>query len=561
MNSRTSPPRTLTVRIAAASAVHPWRAILIWIGFVAVIFGVGTAMGTNQTTFSDFWVGEAGEAEAMAEAADIAAPAVEKVLITSPGGDLDAGAAEAAATDVSERMDKLSEVSDIAEPVTSSDGESVLVPVTMSMPAHEAADHIDPLFKATKATQAEHEDVTVRQTGGKSISDDLNGQLGADLGRAEAFTMPITLIILFVVFGSLLLAGVPLLLAISSIMASLGMYAIASQFFPDAGGAVTSVLVMMGMAVGVDYSLFYVKRVREERERAKGALSNAAAVELAARTCGHTILVSGLAVVVSMTGLYLSGDVIFYSIATACIIVVSIAMVSSLTVLPALLAKMGPRVEGRRKRARRPARVWPAMLRPAMNHPVASVVIGGLVLVALAAPALGMKVSVEGKETFPKSLSTVAAYDDMVAAFPGEGVTHKVVAKIGAADSAELTEAMERLWDKASDEPGFVVSGDPRLSVAEDGRTAALELPIGYPSSDDRARQSLELLRTDWVPDAFADVDGATFAVSGEPAYANDYSELQTSHLFWVVGFILVATFVMMLIAFRSAVLAAIGLV
>src|SRR5690606_12681263 len=157
---------------------------------------------------------------------------------------------------------------------------------------------------------------------------------------------------------------------------------------------------------------------------------------------------------------------------------------SSLTVLPALLAKMGPRIAGRPKRANRPARIWPAMLRPAMNHPVASVLIGGLLLLALAAPALGMKVSVEGRETFPKSLATVATYDDMVASFPTEGVSHKVVAHVPASQEAELAGAMESLWDKASDDSGFVVDGEPLLRVSDDGRTAALDLPVPYPSSD-----------------------------------------------------------------------------
>ncbi|ADD41648.1 MMPL family transporter [Stackebrandtia nassauensis] len=559
MHTNASPPRTFTVRMASWSAVHPWRAILVWIGFVAVVFGVGSAMGTQQTEFSDFWVGEAGEAEAMAEDADIAAPAVEKVLITAKDGKLDPELAAKAAADVEKRMDALTEVSDIAGPETSKDGESVLVSLTMSMPAHEAPDHIEPLLETTEAVQADHPDVNVRQTGDESVSHQLDNQLGSDLGRAELFTMPITLIILFAVFGSLLLAGVPLLLAISSIMASMGIYAIASHFFPDAGGAVTSVLVMMGMAVGVDYSLFYVKRVREERER-NGSLSQAAAVELAARTSGHAILVSGVAVVVSMAGLYLSGDVIFYSIATACVIVVAVAMISSLTVLPALLAKMGKRVDGRRRRARKPARLWPAMLRPVMNHPVASVLIGGLVLVALAAPALGIKLSVEGKETFPKSLPTLATYDEMTEAFPDKGVLHKVVARVDAEHTDELAATMRRLWEETSDNELFSPTTEPRLLVSKDERTAALELPVPYPTSDDRAARSLELLRGDLVPKEFAKIDGAEFAVSGEPAYAHDYSELQATHLFWVVGFVLVATFVMMLIAFRSVVLAAVGL-
>ncbi len=532
---------------------------------MAVCFGAGTAAGTDQVAFSDYWIGEAGEAEAMAVDNDIAAPAVEHVLITSRTGALDAAAAEAAAADLTARMSALDEVAEVGEPVTADNREAVMVSMTMSMPAHEAVDHVDPLLATTAAVQDAHPDLEIAETGSKSMSVALDGQLGAELAKVERFTLPITLAILFVVFGSLLLAGVPLALAISSIIAALGVYAVSSHFFPDAGGAVTSVLAMIGMAVGVDYSLFYLKRVREERHRSGGDAGLASTVELAAETAGRTIVTSGIAVIVSLAGLYLVGDVIFSSIATACIIVVAIAMISSLTVLPALLAKTGRRIDGgrllRRNATQGQSRLWTTLLRPSLKHPVVTAAIGLVVIGGLAVPALGMTTSVEGKETFPKSLQAIATYDELVAAFPEAGVTHSVIAQVDPADADALAAAVVELEATTQESALFAETDRPRVRVSPDGSAIALDLPVPYPTSDPRAAQSLDLLRDDLVPATIGAIDGADYAVSGEPAYAADYSAHQSSRLFLVVGFVLLATLIIMLIAFRSLIFAALSMV
>jgi len=567
MHTRTAPPSTAapnpTVRVAAWSAAHPWKAIVAWAVFVAVCFGAGTAAGTHQVAFSDFWIGEAGDAETIALEHGLTTPAVERILITAPAGDLDPQAAAAAAADVTARMSALDEVADVAAPVTAADGDAVMLAVTMSMPAHEADDHIDPLLETTAAVQEAHPGLDIAETGSKSISAELNNQLGTQLGQVERFTLPITLAILFVVFGSLLLAGVPLALAITSIIAALGAYALASHVFPDAGGAVTSVLAMIGMAVGVDYSLFYLKRVREERRRT-GGLDPAAAIEHAAATAGRTIVTSGIAVIVSLAGLYLVDDVIFSSIATACIIVVAIAMISSLTVLPAMLALIGRRIDGgrllrRKATASDEGRFWSALLRPSLRHPVATAVIGLAVIGGLALPALTMTTSVEGKESFPKTLGTIAAYDALVAEFPADGLAHSVVAE--ADDPAALAAAAAELEERTRGNALFAATHAPRITVADDGTAIRLELPIPYPTSDPRAAESLALLRDDLVPATIGQVDGAAYAVSGEPAYAKDYADHQSQRLPLVVGFVLLATVAMMLIAFRSLVFALLSMV
>ncbi|MDN3243497.1 MMPL family transporter [Glycomyces tritici] len=573
MSTRTAPPptgstkRSPTVRIASWSAANPWKAILAWTVFVAVCFGAGTAAGTNQVAFSDYWIGEAGDAETIALEHGLDAPAVEQILISSPDGAFDPEAAAAAAADLRTRMGALAEVAEVTEPVTADSGDALMLAVTMSMPAHEAADHVDPLLETTAAVQEAHPGLDFAQTGGKSMSNELNDQLGTQLGQVERFTLPITLLILFIVFGSLLLAGVPLLLAISSIVAALGVYALSSHFFPDAGGAVTSVLAMIGMAVGVDYSLFYLKRVREERQRSGGTADLARAVELAAETAGRTIVTSGIAVIVSLAGLYLVDDVIFSSIATACIIVVAIAMISSLTVLPALLAKTGRRIDGgkllRRKATagRGEGRAWSALLRPSLRHPVATAVIGLVVIGGLALPALAMTTSVEGRESFPKSLDSIAAYDALVAEFPAAGLAHSIVAEVDPAEADALAAAAADLEQRTRGDALFAPTDAPRLRVADDGTAIRLDLPIPYATSDPRAAESLALLREDLVPATIGQIPGVEYAVSGEPAYANDYADHQSSRLALVVGFVLTATFITMLIAFRSLAFALLSMV
>lgn len=553
--------RPVTVRIASWSATNPWKAVLAWTLFVVLCFGAGTAAGTKEAAFSDFWVGQAGQAEALAVENDIAAPPVAQILITSPTGELDQEAAASAAADLSEQMNALDEVAEVAPPATSDSGDALLVSVTMSMPKHEAKEHIDPLLETTAAVQESHPDLDIAQTGSEAISVELNETMGAKLAQVERFALPVTLLILFLVFGSLLLAGVPLLLAITSIIASLGIYALSSYFFPNAGGAVASVLTMIGMAVGVDYSLFYLKRIREERTRTGGTLSVAASIEAAAATAGRTILTAGIAVIASLAGLYLVGDVVFSSIATACIIVVAIAMISSLTVLPALLAKLGRRIDGgkllhRKQTARKQtpgeSRVWSAMLRPSMKYPVATAAIGLTLLVGLAAPALAMKLSVEGKETFPGSLHTIATYKAMTAEFPETGVFHMVVAEVDQSNAEELAAAVAELEARTQDSDLFAETDQPRMRVSQDGSAIALELPIHYPTSDPRAAESLNLLRDDLVPSLIGSIDGATYAVSGEPAYAADFSDLQSSRLLVVLAFVLAATLLIMLITFKS---------
>ncbi|QWF83353.1 MMPL family transporter [Amycolatopsis sp. CA-230715] len=543
-----------TARIARWSANHPWRAIVGWVVFVAVCFAAGSLAGSRPPENKDFWIGEAGRAEAVATQAGLMPPPVEQVLITAPGG-VDDPSATAAAASVTTRMRALPSVSAVAAPARSADGSTLMVAVTLKADDRTSKTVVPEVSAQTAAVADAFPGLRVEQTGSSSISVGINKQFGDDLARSEMITLPVTLVILFLVFGSIIAAGVPLLLALSSVGAATGLYAIASHFFPDAGGAVSSVILMIGMAVGVDYSLFYLKRVREERERSGGVLSRTAAVELAAATAGHAVVVSGLAVLVALAGLYFAGDVVFSSIATGSIIVVLVSVVSSLTVLPALLAKLGKRTDpGRFAWRGGTSRLWPVLLRPALERPLATLLAGVVALGLLALPATALQLKVEGNDTFSREVTEVAAYDRLTSLFPTEGVAHLVVANGGGA-TAGLTE----LASRAQTDPAFLRTDTPRIRTSSDGRAAALELPIRYDGNSPEAAKSLQHLRNDLIP-SLRGTD-VTYAVSGGVARNTDYVEHQNERLPWVLGSVLLLTFLMMLFSFRSAVLALAGIV
>ncbi|MFG3418948.1 MMPL family transporter [Micromonospora sp. NPDC047730] len=559
--------RPVTVRLARWSAEHPWRAIALWVVFVAVCFVGGNAAGLKEATGADQAVGESGRAGLIVDAGDFADPAVENVLITARGGTLDPVAAKAAAADAATELRSVTGVASVGEPVTARDGSALLVPITMSGDAETASDRVQPLRDATARVQEGHPQLRVEQVGGPSISKALNDTLGEDFKRAELLSLPVTLAILIIAFGALIAAGVPVLLALSSVAAAMGLSTLASHLVP-ATDTTASVILLIGMAVGVDYSLFYVRREREERAKGRSGLD---AVEIAAETSGHAVVVSGFAVMISMGGLLLANDAIFSSLAVGSMLVVAVAVIGSLTVLPALLAKLGrwvdrPRVPllwrltaprtGRHGEAK--PRFWPAVLKPALRAPVATLVISVGLLLALATPALGMKMKFPGMEDLPRSTPAMQAYDRLTAAFPSSGTSHTVAVRAPAAEADRVAAALTALAGAASADPLFAPTeaDGPKIEVSADRRVSVLEVATPHASRTDEAARSLERLRDDLVPAALGAVPGVEYAVGGDIADSEDYSQHIRDKLPVVIGFVLVLTFVVMVLTFRSVVIA-----
>ncbi|MEU7095869.1 MMPL family transporter [Kitasatospora aureofaciens] len=561
----------LPVRIARWSARHAWRAIAGWFAFVVLCLGIGIAVGSHEATTEDYRVGEAGRAEAIAGSAGMQQQPTEQVIIHARSGPLDTAAAASAAQDLTERMRKLPEVQGVAAPVSSKDGQVVRVPVVLNGPELDGKKNVGPLLAQTAKVQDGHPNLVVEETGSPSISKGVNDQRGKDLALSERITLPVTLITLLIVFGSVVMAGVPLLLALSSITAALGLSMVASHLLPDPGVG-TNMILLIGLAVGVDYTLFYLKREREERSRAGGRLSSEALVELAAATAGRAIVVSGLAVIVSTATLYLATDVIFSSLATGTILVVAVAVASSLTALPALLVKIGRRTELRaaRRAARgKPARtkraeaetgrVFDALLTPARRHPALTLGVSTLVMLALAAPALGLELVDPGKDTFSRDIPAMQVHDRLNTAFPELLVKHVVVARSTPDRAAEVQHALTDLGRRAQADPLFARDAGPTVRTSPDGRVSVLELAVPFPAPSAEAIASLDHIRRDYLPATAGRLPGVETAVTGDVARGRDYVDHENGKLPLVMGFLLLATLVMTVWAFRSVVIGLIG--
>ncbi|MFE9028925.1 MMPL family transporter [Streptomyces iakyrus] len=560
---------SLTVRVARWSARHPWRAIVGWLVFVVLCLGAGSAVGINSAKTADYRVGEAGRAETLAAEAQLERRPAEQVLISSrSGGALDRGAARAAAEDLTDRMRRLPEVAGVADPLLSGDRRILMVEVTLKGEERDAKDKVDALVAQTEAVQKSHPGLLLEETGSPSVSKGVDRQRSDDLALSEAITLPVTLLTLLVVFGSVTMAGVPLLLALSSIAAAVGLSMVVSHVSPDAGVG-TNVILMIGLAVGVDYTLFYLKREREERARSGGRLSSEALVELAAATSGRAVVVSGFAVVASTATLYLASDVIFSSLATGTIVVVLVAMASSLTALPALLVKLGRRAElrasrraergkpVRRVRGQGGGRMWDALLRPAARHPLATLCVSVMALLALVLPLAGLKITEMSRDTHSREIPAMRVYDRLNEAFPEQRVTHQVVVRADASRSAEVTAALREVARRAEADPLF--TGASRIRSSAGDRTGTLELKVPYLGNSEEAYDSLDRLRDDFLPATVGRISGAEYGVSGDVARYADYPAHQNGKLPLVLGALLLVTFAMTVYAFRSVVLGLIG--
>ena len=550
-----NPLAGVPIRAARWSATHPWRAIVGWLAFVAFAVGMAVLIPTNQTDDADYRDYESGRAAQWIEDAGLSEPLTENVLITSSGtDDLDPARAEAAAASIGREMAEVPGVEQVTAPMWSQDRSALLVAVRL------AADHEETaaMTAVTEGVQEGYGDLVVRQAGDLTLDEGINEQVESDLSAAEGISLPVTLALMLLAFGALIAAGIPVLLAATSVAATIGITAPISWLVP-AEPTVTSMIVLIGMAVGVDYSLFYLKREREERARGRTTLD---AVEIAAETSGHSILVSGCAVVVAMSGLYVVGGVTFNSLATGAILVVAIAVLGSITVLPALLVTFGrwvdrPRVPGLWRLNRRIGRggISRRVLGPVLRRPVAALVLGSIVVTALAVPMLGMKVHSANLDTLPGSIPEVATFRDLTAAFPLEGASAQVVVRADDQDAREVRAALADLDERAAATGDFVAGGGKSIRTSEDGETSVLDLAISFEESDPRVDDAVEQLRGDLVPLALGDL-GAEQAVGGGAAESYDSAKHLSTYLPIVIGFVVVLTMVMMGVAFRSVPLA-----
>ena len=549
----------MAARMGHWSATHRKTAIWGWLVFVLVAVMVGRMIGQNQIHGADQFSGEAGRAEHALEAAGLR-PNTEHVFIQSDKLTVRDPQFRTAIAQASGRLSRAEHVVNVVSPLTgdaavSADGHSALVDFEITGDSLQAKKRLGPAEDAVAAVKADHPELRVDQFGSVSSNKEVNDTVNSDLQKAELLSFPITFLILIVIFGSLVAALVPLLLGITTVAAALGLITIPSQIAP-VDSNLSSVILLIGLAVSIDYSLFYLRREREERAAGHDERS---ALEVAAATSGRAVLVSGLTVVAAMGGMFLSGDNTFFSFAEGTILVVAIAMFASVTVLAALLAWLGDRVEkGRipflcRRRRVGESRFWSRMVDRVMRRPWLSIVLAGGALLALAIPALNMNIVVGSVDDLPQDLAVVKTYDRLRAAFPEEGVTVDVAVQADDVRNGRVAAAIGQLERRAQSAP-HVLKGT-EVNYSKDGTVAEVSIPTSGNGNDSASTAALNEIRDRIVPATVGSVDGAKVNVSGVAAASKDFRDLLNSRLPLIFGFVFSLAFLLLLFTFRSIVI------
>ena len=551
----------VAARMGRWSAGHRKTAVFGWLAFVVAAVVLGGMLGTRELDDNDTLPGESGRAARILDEG-FAQPAGETVLVQSETLTARSPEFRAAVDDVVRRLSGVGAVTNVQSPYEqgsaqiSAEGHSALVELDIRGDADTAVDRVGPVIEVVDAAAAANPDFYVGGFG-VSAEKELDEKFGEELANAGLLSLPVTIVILLIAFGALVAAGIPLLLALSAVFATMGLLAVPSQLWP-VDGEIGAVVLLIGLAVGVDYAMFYLKREREERAAGK---SERAALEAAAATSGRAVLISGITVMTAMAGMFLTGDKTFGSFAMATIMVVAIAVLGSLTVLPALLSWLGDRVNKGRvpflRRQPRPdgGRFWSWILDRVLRRPLVSAIASAGILVALAIPALGMKTVVPGAEALPQDLPAVQTYNRLQAAFPGEVDPAVVVVKAPSVDAPEVRSAIAELQERA------LASGRVHEPVSVDvnaARTVAeIELPIDGTGTDEASNAALATLRDDVVPATVGALEGVESGVTGTTAISQDFDDSMRETAPLVFGFVLLFAFVLLLVTFRSIVIAA----
>ena len=557
-------PNNLPARMGRWSASHWKTAVFGWLGLVLVAFAVGGALGTKNVDPNAAGPGESGRMNKILDEG-FKQPAGESVLIQSRSVRAGDPAFTAAIEDVVARVSKVAAVQNVRSPLTPGNAgqiakskKAALVDFDIRGKKVDAADKVGPVLDAVANAQRAHPSFFIGEFGDASSVKAVDTVFADDLASAGLFSVPLTLIILVVAFGALVAAGIPLLLALTAVFATFGLAALPSHLLPLAQEA-PAVVLLIGLAVGVDYSMFYLRRAREERAAGR---SVQAAIEAAASTSGRSVLISGLTVMVAMAGLFLTGDATFASFGYATMIVVAFAMLGSLTVLPALLSKLGDRVDrlhvplvGRLRRDDGEGRIWGPIVDRVLRRPLLSALVSGGLLLALAAPALQLRIATPGPEAaFPKSLDIIKTYDRMQQAFPGTALPANIVVKAQNVNTPAVRNAIAQLERRAR-ESGQM--GEPiTLDVNKSATVANITVPIAGTGTDPASNTALAELRNEIVPATVGALPSAEAGVTGLTAEWRDQGDQMKSWLPLVVGFVLLFAFALMLVAFRSLVIA-----
>ena len=558
-----SQPRNIAARMGRWSAQHRKKAVLGWLVFVVIAVIAGMQVGMRMLSSSDSLTGESAVAQRILSDAGYGDTADETVLIQSPAHTVRDPQFLETVRATAHAVSGQRWVSDVRSPLdrsgamlVSRDGHSALVQFNVRGDMMETMARVAPVLRAVAGVQKSHEGFRVEEYGTASFGKAADDSAGKDFSRAEILAIPVTVLILLLAFGAFVAAVLPVVLALTAFFAATGLVFIASNAFPI-DHSTFSVMLLIGLAVGVDYSLFYIRREREERAAGRSA---DAALQAAAATSGRSVLISGLTVIVAVAGLFFTGTGEFRGIAAGTMIVVATSVLGSVTVLPALLSKLGDRIEKghvplvhRLRRRSGESRFWNAVLTPVLRRPAIAAVGATTLLVALAIPALQLHTVQPGTTDYPKSMPILQTEARIQSAFPGGPMAAQVVVK---ADNIATTAIRDALSHFRTQALATGLIHDPISVQVIDRHVAIISAPLAGTGKDTRSNQALQTLRSDVIPTTLAKASGIqAVAVGGETAASKEYNATLRGHTPLVFMFVLGLAFLLLLVTFRSIVI------
>jgi len=556
-------PRGLAARAGGWSAQHRKTAIWGWLAFVVAAVMIGGAVGTKTLENSQIGVGESAKADRAIRAAS-PEHADELVLIQTGTATATDPSFRAVVVDLQRRLAAVPHTQAFEGPYAaanagqiSGDGRSALIRFQIAGDDTEVMNRVGPALRIVAASQADNPGFTIGEFGDASSSKQIEDVISDDFSKALITSLPITLVILLIAFGALVAAGVPLLLALTAVLATIGLIGPISHIADGVDSSINEVILLIGLAVGVDYSMFYLRREREEREAGR---SESASLAAAAATSGRAVMISGFTVMIAMAGMYLAGTPTFESFATGTILVVAVAVVGSLTVLPAILAWLGDRVEKggvpiirRMKWNAGESGFWSRVLDPVLRHPVVSIVLAGGLLVFLAIPAFSLHTANQSVESLPQNLGSIKTYNKIQAAFPGGPIPAVVAVSAKSIATPQVKRGIAELRNEATASPLF--KQPITIDVNSDRTFAQVDIPIVGNGSDSKSNAALSELRDNLIPATIGAVPGVTADVTGYTASSKDFNDTTKSHAPLVFAFVLSAAFLLLLFTFRSIVI------
>jgi RND superfamily putative drug exporter len=576
----TKPPARAPIveRVAGWSAIHRKTAVFGWLLLVVVAVAVGHQLGTSSVNSYD--PGAAGRAERVLDRPVVQQPDAESVLVqgrsvSGPGQTYasDPEMRQAVREVVAALRALPTSATGIESPLTSpgltsaSPGKPGSALVTFNVAGKPDNDDtaVVPALNAVAAVQAHHPGLKVEEAGGASVDRAIGSITGNDFRKAEVTSIPVSLVLLLVVFGALIAAGIPLLLAGTAVISAISLLAIPGRWLPI-DSTTSSIVLLVGMAVGIDYSLFYLRRTREERAAGR---STAEALRIAAHTSGRAIVVSGLTVMIALAGLFLTGIDVFTGVAIGTILVVGVAVLGSLTFLPAILSMLGPWTDrgripflGRRRTAARESKFFGALARAVVRRPLAWGGVAAIVLVALAAPALRLNLEDPGIHSLPPDVPVVHSLADISQAFPGGPVPAEVVVTSwGGTDlgGKQVTRAVAALHGQVAGTHGAIREPISSAMFGHD-QVLVVSVPLAGSGTDTTSNNALMTLRDHALPATLGKVPGISYAVAGLTAGNHDFDAQLAKTVPWVFVFVLGLAFLLLMASFRSVYIPALSI-